>query len=339
MTNTTAPGRPEADADEFEAAFAQAGNELSASRAPAAQEQQPESQSEHEAGEQVEQAGAPAADDAAPAERAEAQAAKPQDQQAQPSGQSVKELEQALAEALHRERSVANRISVADKRSNELQRENAELKRQLDELRKTPVAAATAAAQNFDDALAQSPELAEAVQRRIQAANVELAAKLDAANSRLAELGEAAERTASQVEPVVKQQAMQAVTQVHQALDARFGQAWRDDIRSVPFKAWLVQQSDAIKDIYQNSVSARDTAAVLDLFYAGRRGTSPQNQTQQPAAATTQAAARTTNPQDRLRAASGIAPSGGSAPIRPDPNDFDAAFAEASQQIRSSKKD
>lgn len=349
MPNPTATSRPEAEADEFEAAFAQAGREIAGSTPPAGQEQQPNDPAAHDAGghdEQLEaQASAASSADGQPAERAD----KPADGSAQsqpaaqqrPAGSTVEELERALADALHRERSVAHRISAADRRSNDLQRENEQLKRRIAELERAAPATAAAGASNPDDVLSQSPELQEAVQRRIQAATADLMSRLDAATSRLNELGEAAERTASQVKPVVERQAMDAIASVHQALDGRFGQKWRDDIRSVPFKAWLAQQSAAIKDIYENSVSARDTAAVLDLFYAGRGQHEPAGvqSTTTTQSAAGQAAARTTTQQDRLREAAGIATAGRSAPTRPDPNDFDAAFAEASQQIRASKKD
>lgn len=343
MPNPNATTRPDTEVDEFEAAFAQAGTEIAGARQPAAQEHQHETQADDNAGDRDEQHAAPAsaasADDDSPAASTEDGSAQRQKTAQPSSGSRIEELERALAEALHKERSAANRISAADRRSNELQRDNEALRRQIEELRKAAPAGAAAGAQNPDDVLAQSPELAEAVQRRIQAATVDLMARLDAATSRLNELGEATERTASQVKPVVERQAMDAITSVHHALDSRFGQKWRDDIRSVPFKAWLAQQSDAIKDIYENSVSARDTAAVLDLFYVGR-GAHALPQAGSQRSVTPPAAAPRSNPnQDRLRDAAGIAPAGRGAPAAPDPNDFDSAFAEAAQQIRSTRKD
>lgn len=336
------PANPEVD--EFAAAFAQRAAELRSKGAPAqppkddAAKQQQAADGDgvgDDADQAAQQAAKPPAQAASDKQSADAgQPAQQQPAAAKP-GRTVEELERELGLALHRERSVANRISANDRRVNELTAENAALKRKVAELERSAAKPTTTspAGSSADDALASAPELEAAVKRRIDEATASLQQALDAANAKLTELGESTSKTAEAIRPVVERDADAAVNKVQSELDGMFTPQWRQDRLSVDFQRWLSSQSRAIQDLYADSVDAKDCAAVLDLYYAPRGGRPKPP----PSPAPAPAAQGAQQPADRLKQAAGIRPGATPKAPVPDPNDYDAAFAEAAAARRNRK--
>lgn len=335
-------GQEQEPLDEFEAAFAQAGHELRTKTADAPQAETSESAD-------ASQAADAKVDDAPPQDAANDQDAKaatsPPAAKTQQGQRSYQEMESLLADALHRERSNAQRISSVDIRSNGLARENEALKRQVAEFQsqlRNRGAAKVEPGQSVDDALANAPELQSAVMRRIQEATAPLRDALDAANTRLGEVGEATVKAAEAIRPVVARDEMAAVREVWSGLDGEFTPAWRQDIKTSDFRLWLKDQSAAVQGLYDNSVTIKETADVLELYYAKRGGRpkagAEQRSGNSQAAKPITAAQRAAGSNERLRQASGIAPRPGGAAPRVDPEDFEGAFAEATSALRAAKK-
>lgn len=323
--------------DDFEGAFTQATNKPTA--AGAGDGDKGDTNAAQAAGSENQAAApapAPAASAPAPAP-APGSAPAPQPKQGT---RSADELERELAAALQRERSVAGRISANDQRVNALQTENANLKRQL--------AAAQAAGktapvvkpgQNIDDVLSQTPELEQAVMRRVESLTADLRTALEAANTKLAEVGETAVETANAVKPMAQKQADDEISRVQGELDTMFTPAWRTEIRGSDFGLWLREQDEAIQRMYYQSTTAKASASVLDLYYSTKGGRpqaaasndSPGGQRQpgntQPRPAS----------QDRLREAAGLAPRA-AARVSTNQDDFEGAFAEASTKLRANAR-
>lgn len=333
-------GQVQAADDDFDGAFAQATAKSPAAGAQAGEDNGNDAaQAASEGGEASAPAPAPAAQAPAPSPAPAPQAGAPAQQP--PKGtRSVEDLERLLADALQRERSVAGRISANDQRINALQRENADLKRQLAAAQAASKPAPTAKPrQNIDDVLTASPDLEQAVIRRVDAATAELRTALEAANAKLAEVGETAVEAANAVKPVVQQQADDAVARVQGELDTMFTPAWRTEIRSNDFGLWLREQDPDIQRLYFNSTTAKASASVLDLYYATKGGrpkpaasNDPQGGQGQPG--NTQP--RSTS-QDRLREAAGIQPRP-AARVSTNQDDFEGAFAEATTKLRANAR-
>lgn len=337
-----AAGQEQDTQDEFEAAFAQAGQELRTKTVDAPQATIVETEGASQA------ADAPAAD--APtqgtADEQDAKAAASTAAAKPAQGQrSYQELESLLTDALHRERSNAQRISSVDLRSNGLARENEALKRQVSDFQtqlRNKGVVKVEPGQNVDDVLANAPELQSAVMRRIQEATAPLRDALDAANTKLGEVGEATVKAAEAIRPVVARDEMAAVREVWTGLDGEFTPAWRNDIKTADFRLWLKDQSAAIQGLYDNSVTIKETADVLELYYARRGGRPKAGAEQQPGnnltAKPNTAAQKAAGSNERLRQASGIAPRPGAATKHVDSDDFEGAFAEATGAMRAAKK-
>ena len=338
MDKTT--DQPATAEDQFDAEFAQL-----AAKNPASSDKPAATDGANASEANTSQANSTAATDAAAEQDtgkpAQANAAKPAAPGTQ--GESIESLRTQLAEALHRERSVANRISSVDSRSNTLARENADLKREIAGLKSAkPQDTQVKPGQSIDDVLSKAPELQDAVNRRIDEAlaarTAPLQQALDAANAKLAEVGETAVQAANAVQPMVQRDAEQAVATVMTQLDQGFTPTWRQDVRTPEFAGWLNRQRKAVQDIYTNSVSFEDSASVLDLYYATKGGRP------KPAASQESGKPGAGNPnpkpaasgQDRLREAAGIAPRS-AAVVSTNKDDFDAAFAEAAA-LRAKQK-
>lgn len=260
-----------------------------------------------------------------------------------PGSRTVEELEQLLGEALHKERSNANRISTNDRRANELAAENAELKKQLAALKTSQKPAATGG-KTIDDVLSNAPELQDAVNRRIEealaSATKPMQDALDAANAKLAEVGETAVKAVNAVEPMVQRDAEKAITSVMGQLDDAFTPGWRKEVSGLDFKLWLRKQGRGVQSVYEDSTSFEDSASVLDLYYQTKGGR-PQSAT--PAAngatpnANTNAQPAASRQQDRLRDAAGIAPRQ-AARVSDKKDDYEGSFEEASALLRASKR-
>lgn len=253
--------------------------------------------------------------------------------EAQPEGKAggaEPTLEQKLAdalrerdEALHKWRSDANRQSAITLKNNQLTAqvsrltdEVARLKAQLSEQTKKPAAAAEGG-DDASDVLENAPELKAAVERRIQAAleggTRELREKLDAATSKLAEVGQQADHAAQRIEPLASREEQRQIEDVRGQLDKAFPK-WRADVASGELQRWVETQPEQIKAMFPGKGYA-DSSAVLKLFYADK-------------GAPNQGAGN-----ERLRNAAGIAPRN---VARPNVNkeDFDGAFEEFSARKR-----
>lgn len=333
--------QPAAD-DDFEGAFAQA-----TAKSPAAAAQDGENGNTSAAnaadGETKATAPAPAPAAQAPAPASEdgqpspAKAPAPQPQQGT---RSAQELERLLSEALQRERSVAGRISANDQRVNALQRENAELKRQLSAAQAAGKSApAVKPGQSIDDVLSQTPELEQAVIRRVDVVTAELRTALEAANAKLAEVGETAVEAANAVKPVAQQHANDAVAKVQSELDELFTPAWRTEIRGSDFGLWLREQDEAIQRMYFEATTTRATTSVLDLYYGTKGGRPKADASNDPSGGQRQPSNTQPRPssQDRLREAAGIAPRA-AARTSTQADDFDGAFAEATTKLRANAR-
>ena len=336
-----AGGPASLEQDDFAAAFAQRAEERRSGK-PATSANEDDANQAEAAG--TSDDGNAAADAAAkqPAEQDPKGSDARQDQQGAGKTARELELESELAAALHRERSVANRISANDRRANELVAENDRLKREIAGLKQQPTKqqpTKTTEGKALSDALADVPELEAAVNRRIEEGTAALQQALDAANAKLQQLGESTEQTARAVRPVVERDAEAAIRQVWTELDGMFTPQWREDRRGIDFQRWLNNQSRTVQELYANSVDAKDCALVLDQFYNTRGGRpKPVEQSTgggQRAGANTQSAQHSA--ADRLKQAAGIQARTGAVAVKPDPNDFDAAFAEAAAAKRNRK--
>lgn len=239
-------------------------------------------------------------------------------------GKRIAELEAELAQALHRERSVAARISSNDRRSNDLSKANAALQQQVADLTaKLAAKGSAASAESADDVLARSPELQEAINRRIEAATAQLRAGKDAAEKDSGSADEAAEVTDDQ-----RRIFAQSVDDCRAFLDSRFSKQWRADVDSLEFARWIAKQPDVIQTRFATSVSPTETSDVLEAFYAA--GVRPRaSQAQAANTNTTPPASAGQRQQDRMKQAAGIAPR--VAVEKPDSkDDFDGAFAHFS---------
>lgn len=256
----------------------------------------------------------------------------------------LQQVKTELGQALHRERSVAGRISSADSRSSQLQRENADLKRQVADLQKQLQNRPAAQPGAAKDILSETPDLEAAIKSRIDAATATLQQALDAANTRLTELGEAAQNTqqatrqAGAAPAQDSDQLTDADMQIITELDKSFTQAWRRDVATPEFVRWLKDQPAAVQTAYDNGATVKDTSMVLELFYAAR-GNRPRPQAQ--ASTTTPPANAGANKpatpdQDRLRRSAGLAPRSPGAPkTGPADDDFEGHFEAAARERAS----
>lgn len=314
--------------DDFDAAFAQAAN---ARAQPATDPLLPDADA----------AGGSAATGTAPGH---GDTSDPHAAQEPGAAVRIAELEAALAEALHRERSVTGRISTSDRRSAELERQVRALTATVESLRAAKPAAPTAG--NADDILSKTPDLADAVARRIEEAAAPLRAALDTANARLASAGEQVEEPLPGPRAAAAPPTAEAVAETLQQLDAEFTPAWRQHVRSLTFAQWLRDQPAAIQAAYDDANTFAESAPVLMQFY---RAQPAMRTTREQWAARAQAGndgggraptgtgSRQRQPRDRLVAAAGLAPRASAAAPAQLADDFDGAFAEAAAQVKGGR--
>ena len=238
---------------------------------------------------------------------------------------SVDDLRRQLTEAQHRERSASSRMSARDRQSNAVAQENARLKAQLEALQK-PAPKPAAQEPQEPDVLDDAKELEEAVNVRVRKQLKPFEEQMAAANARAAAAEEAAARANGFIQPIVDDRAAKAVADVHTHLNDNFG-GWQEAVsqKNEQFHGWLDSQPDAIRSLFEHGKTVADTSAVLTLYSAQ---TGHQFTRKQSAAADAGADKRTANSSSALRNAVGLPsrPAGSSA--RPDPSDFDGAFAE-----------
>lgn len=219
-------------------------------------------------------------------------------------------------EALHKWRSDANRQSNLMQENNRLKGLVADLERQVAELKKTAKANESS---DEPDVLENAPELKAAVDRRIREAvefaTGDLKTKLNAAEAKLAEVGQTVNDAAQRVEPLVSREQERAYESIRVELDKRFP-SWRADQAAIA--AWVQTQPDAIKSMFPGS-GLEDSSTVLKLFYADKGAKAPGNSGN----------GASNDADERLRLAAGIVPR---SQQRHEPNkdDFDGAFAEFS---------
>lgn len=307
-------------ADEFEAAFAAAHSERPAQ--PAAQADTPST------------GNAPGSTDAQPGQ---AGAADPNPEQRQDPPSELEQLraecrrlDHELAQALHRERSVAGRISASDQRSAKLQARVTELEQQLQRQ-------SAAGPRDLDDVLAESPELEQAIQRRIDNATRELQARLDAAAPSAQADHQPAAAQQPQVDPA-EHQATKADTM------AKLDQAhplWRQHAGSSAFAQWLNRQRQQVQDAFANAYDFPTASAVLQAFYAAHPAAAQQNERAKLARdQNTERAAASSGTPSRVAQAAGLAPrsvtpAGRAQGQQPAADDYEAAFAAASAARRT----
>lgn len=246
---------------------------------------------------------------------------------------TVESLRAQLQELHHKERSSASRVSVFMRESNQLKErvsqlegENAALKAKLASASTDKAPAKPASKDGPDDVLDGAPDLKAAVESRIQSA-IESATRalreeLDAANTKLAEVGQQASEAARQIEPLASREEARAVESVRGQLDKLFPQ-WRADVGSGAVQSWLETQHESIKALFPGKGLA-DSSTVLKLFYADKGASSaPKPEGDGDGAAS----------RERLRRAAGIAP-GTAIRHTPDKNDFEGAFEEFAAKRR-----
>lgn len=236
---------------------------------------------------------------------------------------SVDSLKGQLQELAHKERSSANRVSVFMRQNAQLQEQVAALEAKVAtltaELSSAKATKATPAQNDgLNDVLEDAPELKAAVESRIQraldSATRELREQLDAANTKLAEVGQTADQAARQIEPLASREEQRANEQVKEQLDKVFPN-WRASIQTEGFGKWIGEQPGHIQSLFKTGKTFAEAAAVLKLFYAdeGARK-APQGEGAGSTA---------------LRNAAGIAPRAATRlPVNKD--DFEGAFAEFS---------
>lgn len=238
--------------------------------------------------------------------------------------ETVESLKQKLAIA-QRERDDALQKWRSDlPRQSTLVKENARLKGEVETLtaqvkrleadaKSAKASNTSASGEGSSDLLENAPELKAAVESRIQAA-IETATRglreeLDAAKEKAA-------LAAQVIEPLASREEQRQFEEVRQQLDKLFPN-WRDDAEDIA--AWVNTQPEQIKSMFPGTGFA-DSSTVLKLFYADKGA--------QPAAGNRSGSGAGSN-VDRVRRAAGIAPRAVTR-VQPDPNDFDAAFAEFS---------
>lgn len=231
--------------------------------------------------------------------------------------QRVAELERQLADALHRERSSANRISERDRQANAMAQQVRELQARLQEIEAARTAPAPAT-QDEPDVLDGADDLRSAVERRVQRNMEPLARKLSEAERRAQEAEAAARAAAQAVQPILKEREDRVLQELSTKLDEEFN-GWRTEVKSPGFQQWLNAVPEEVRSMYQRADNFDVAARVLRLYSAD----------------TGKAFAKSTTPvgnqqPGNLRSAVGIRPSVAGVHARPNPNDFDAAFAEFS---------
>ena len=303
--------------DEFEAGFAA----QAADRAPSLQSNTPADApaDSKDNGEQVEQIPSEAKPEATP----------PSNEPPAEEPESIESLRRQLAEANHRERSASSRISARDRQANAVAQENARLKAQLDAL-KAKAPAPSAPVQSSPDVLSEAAELEAAVNARVRQAMQPLEERLQSVTERATAAELAAEEAAGYVRPLAADSEAREIVSVQTHLDENFG-GWRSEVsvKNERFHGWLASQPNAIKSLYHDGKTVADTSAVLTL-YSAQTG----HQFERKQAAQAPASAPRTASTSNLRNAIGLQPRPGITTARPDPNDFEGAFAEASSKLR-----
>ncbi|MFN7883416.1 MAG: hypothetical protein ACK5PF_10445 [bacterium] len=238
--------------------------------------------------------------------------------QPSPASDRVAELERQLAEALHRERSSANRIGERDRQANALADQVRQLQARLQELesaRATPPADKTPA---DPDVLDGAEDLRTAVEKRVQSGVEPLQQKLSEAERRATEAEAAARAAAEAVKPIVAERQQQQLRDLATKLDDEF-EGWKVEVKEPRFQQWLQSVPPEIQQLYQRADNFDVAARVLKLYSAD----------------TGHAFKRRSDPAPQqgsdLRKAVGIRPGVSGANVRPNPNDFDSAFAEFSK--------
>lgn len=298
------------DEQDFEAAFA-----ASAKAAPNAQDDSPADE------------GAEPERLAPQAEAREREEDRPPPEPAQRNGKAeeLTALQQDLSQALHRERSSSNRLSHFMRENNQLKEQVQSLQRQMDEMRAAPAARASASMEPgedpLNDVLEEAPDLKAAVERRIQREVKSLRDGLAAANSKLAEVDQTANRAAQDIEPLASREEQRQIESVYGQLDKSFDH-WRGDLRTPAFGQWLNTQTPAIQSMFQGGRTYAEAATVLRLFYA-EQGASTSPPPARGASAN----------QERLQRAAGIAPRA-LTKLSSKADDFEGAFAEFASQTR-----
>mgnify|MGYP000846977509 CR=1 FL=1 len=255
-----------------------------------------------------------------PAVAAEAAAAPnpPEPAEASAGSSEVERLKADLAEALHRERSASNRISSRDRENAALQARVRELEQEVQQLHSRAQAPAPSAADDAeDDVLSTAEDLRKAVERRVQKAVEPLQRIATDADARARAAEAKAAEAAQVVTPIIQRDAEQAEAELTGRLGDEFG-GWDNAVKDVKFKAWLAKKPDAIRTLYNQGTTFDECATVLNLFSAetGHKFERRKQATQDSA------------PGASLRLQAGIRPGVGVVTPRPNPDDFDGAFAE-----------
>ena len=214
---------------------------------------------------------------AEPAKDGRAAAHEPQGQQGRsseplPDAQSgqpptVEQLQAELEQRRQAERMLSGRLSASDRRLNELQAQlAAQRQQQLDAQQRQQQA--TEEADDPDDPLKAAPDLARSVDKRVSKRVRDLEQKLADSTKQIEQLTQAVQSTRQQVAPLHETQYRQAIADTHAGLDEKFGAAWRQDVRSDAYAAWLDKQPPSIRDLAEKAVGLDESAKVLHLFYA-----------------------------------------------------------------------
>lgn len=307
------PDQAAQDTRDFEAAFAEAADKQSTVKATdaARDAEQDEKPADGDS-------GANATNQAADAKGVAAGQASTEQQA--PAGQDAS-LRDQLAEALrardaalHQQRSDAGRQSAAMRENNALKAQVEALAREVAALKQGATAPGTKPddeATDAADALDDTPEFRAAVERRIAGAAKGLQARIDAAETKLAEVSLVADRSARAVEPIAAREQREHFEAIRKSLDLRFP-AWRKEMRDIA--SWVDTQPEQVRAMFPGTNLA-EASSVLALYYADKSASVP---------ATT---ATSNGSGDRVRQAAGIAPRI-AATQTPENNDFDSAFAE-----------
>lgn len=239
---------------------------------------------------------------------------------ANPESDRIAELERQLADALHRERSSANRMSERDRQANAMAQQVRELQARLQAQEAARDKPAEEPKEEEPDVLDGADDLRSAVERRVQKAVEPLARKLSEAEQRAKDAEAAAQAARQAIDPIQQEREERAMQELSTKLDEEFD-GWRDEVKSPGFQQWLNAVPEEVKSMYQRADTFDVAARVLRLYSADTGKAFPKTPSQggdkQPS---------------NLRAAVGIRPSVSGVKARPDPNDFDAAFAEFSSK-------
>jgi hypothetical protein len=229
---------------------------------------------------------------------------------------TVESMKRERDEALHRERSSANRISHFKRESTKHQEQVASLTAEVAALKAQAKPAPKPEEADQHDMLEDAPDLKAAVERRIERATKGLREELSAANSKLAEVDQTANRAAQSIEPLVGREDERVKQSTRAELDKLFP-SWQGDINTPKFQEWLKQQLVQIRNLYKEGKTVAECSSVLKLFYADKGV--PKVDPAPSAKSLTDAA--------RLQNAGGISPR---AAVRTaaGAEDFDGAFAE-----------